>query len=76
MKNDENYIYYVYYLKDKMKEGLINKGTFSLMLISESSFNNFKDRFENDDTFKNKMVDLHLIELRNFKINKILKNNI
>lgn len=76
MKNDKNYIYYVYYLKDKMKECLINKGTFSLMLISESSFNNFKDRFENDDTFKNKMIDLHLIELRNIRINKILKNNI
>lgn len=76
MKNDENYVYYILYLKDKMNEGYINKGTFAIMTISESCFTNFKKRFENDDTFKEKLKDLHLIELRNIKINKILKNKI
>ena len=76
MKNDENYVYYILYLKDKMNEGYINKGTFAIMIISESCFTNFKKRFENDDTFKEKLKDLHLIELRNIKINKILKNKI
>ncbi len=55
MKNDENYVYYILYLKDKMNEGYINKGTLAMMTISESCFTNFKERFENDDTFKEKL---------------------
>lgn len=76
MKNDANYPYYILYLKDKMKEGYINKGTFSMMTISESCFTNFKERFENDETFKEKLKDLYKIEIRNIKINTILRNNI
>lgn len=76
MKNDANYPYYILYLKDKMKDGYINKGTFSMMTISESCFNNFKERFENDETFNEKLKDLYIIEVRNIKINKILINNI
>ena len=60
MKTDEIYPYYLDYLNDRMIEGKISKGSFSLLKISSDSFEDFKYRFENDELFLNFVIDFQL----------------
>lgn len=52
MKNDSIYPYYIKYLEDRLLEGKISKGSYSLLKISESSFEDFKFKFENDSKMR------------------------
>jgi hypothetical protein len=51
MKEDEIYPYYLKHLDNRLIEGKLSRGSFSLLKISESAFNDFKYRFENDKDF-------------------------
>ncbi len=71
MKNDSLYKFYLNYLQYKLNMGLISKGIFCLSKISLSKFTKFKDRFEKDELFKEKMIELKS-SLRDQKINEII----
>ena len=51
MKEDYLYTYYLKHLDNRLTEGKLSRGSFSLLRISESAFNDFKYRFENDKNF-------------------------
>lgn len=51
MKEDEIYPYYLRHLDNKLTEGKLSRGSFCLLRISETAFNDFKFRFENDKEF-------------------------
>lgn len=71
MKNDEIYPYYIDYLNDRLNEGKISKGSLALLKMSNSSFEDFKYRFENDELFSSKVIELHKSEVRDKKIDDI-----
>jgi len=71
MKNDEIYLYYIDYLNDRLNEGKISKGSLSLLKMSSSSFEDFKFRFENDELFHDRIIELHKSEMRDKKIDDI-----
>ena len=51
MKEDYLYPFYLKHLDNRLTEGKLSRGSFSLLRISESAFNDFKYKFENDDNF-------------------------
>jgi hypothetical protein len=52
MKNDSIYPYYINYLDNRLLDGKITKGSYSLLRISESAFEDFKFKFENDSEMR------------------------
>jgi hypothetical protein len=72
MKEDTMYPYYINYLEFKLNIDRISIGELSIMKLSGSAFNEFKQRFENDELFQNKIVELYKIESRDKKINELL----
>ena len=71
MKNDKIYPYYLTYLESRLNEGKISKGSFSLLKISNDSFEDFKFKYENDELFSNRIIKLHTSEIRDQKIDDI-----
>ncbi len=71
MKKDPIYPYYLDYLNERLNEGKITKGSISLLKMSNSSFNDFKFRFENDELFHDKIIELHKSEIRDKKIDDL-----
>jgi len=65
MKKDDLYNYYILYLNDRLIIGDLNIGSFSLLKISENSFDDFKYKFINDKKFSKQLV-------RDKKINDLL----
>lgn len=51
MKEDEIYPYYIKHLDNRLIENKLSRGSYSLLKISESAFNDFKYKFENDKEF-------------------------
>jgi hypothetical protein len=51
MKDDYLYTYYLKHLSNRLTEGILSRGSFSLLRISESAFMDFKYKFENDPEF-------------------------
>ena len=51
MKEDYLYPFYLKHLDNLLTEGKLSRGSFSLLRISESAFNDFKYKFENDESF-------------------------
>jgi hypothetical protein len=51
MKEDYLYPFYLKHLDNRLTEGKLSRGSFALLRISESAFNDFKYKFENDDSF-------------------------
>jgi hypothetical protein len=51
MKEDYLYPYYLKHLDNRLTEGKLSRGSFSLLRISESAFDDFKYKFENDENF-------------------------
>jgi hypothetical protein len=51
MKEDYLYPFYLKHLDNRLTEGKLSRGSFSLLRISESAFNDFKYKFENDESF-------------------------
>lgn len=71
MKNDEEYSYYLTYLNSRLLEGKITKGSLSLLKISSTSYEDFKYRFENDELFQKRVIEMHRSENRDKKIDDI-----
>lgn len=74
MKKDSIYPFYIEYLNNKLNEGKITKGSLSLLKLSNSSFSDFKYRFENDELFHDKVIELHKSEIRDKKINDLFND--
>lgn len=55
MKDDEKYPLYLAWLDEQLKEGKINRGSYSLRKMSRQAFEGFKQRLE-DGHFENKVV--------------------
>jgi hypothetical protein len=71
MKNDELYLEYQTYLNWRLNKNQINKGKYSLLKMSKSSFEEFKIRLENDDTFNDVIKEIMKTEIRDKKIDDI-----
>lgn len=71
MKNDVLYLEYVTYLDWKFNNNKINKGKYSLLKMSRQSFDDFKNRFENDETFSDMIIEIMKSEIRDKKIDNI-----
>jgi len=52
MKNDDIYPYYIKYLEQRLVDGKISRGSYSLLRISQGAFEDFKFKFENDPDMK------------------------
>ncbi len=72
MKNDELYPFYICYLETLLNESKINKGKYSLFRISNSKFDEFKTRYENDELFSDRILELYKSEIRDKKIDDII----
>lgn len=71
MKNDELYLEYQTYLEWRLSQNQINKGKYSLLKMSRSSFDDFKLRLENDETFNDMVIEIMKSEKRDKKIDDI-----
>lgn len=71
MKKDLVYPYYLTYLESRLVEGEISKGSRSLLKISKSAFEDFKYRYENDELFHKRIIELDKGETRDKKIDDI-----
>lgn len=70
MKKDKIYPHYLIYLESKLLTGL-SVGAFRLLKISKSAFEDFKYRFENDELFHKKQLELYKSEARDKKIDDL-----
>ena len=52
MKEDYLYPYYLKHLNNRLVEGRLSRGSLSLLRISESAFEDFKFKFENDSEMR------------------------
>jgi hypothetical protein len=71
MRSDSVYPYYILYLNYRLNEGAIGSGAYRLLRLSRSAFDNFKYRFEKDELFHNRHIELYISEERDKKINDI-----
>ena len=71
MKKDDLYQDYLNYLDFRLKENQINKGKYSLLKISSNGFEEFKKMFENDESFRQKVLKIKISEIRDKKIDDI-----
>ena len=71
MKTDELYPMYLSYLDWQLSQNKINKGKFSLFRISSSKFEEFKNRYINDELFEEKILEIYKSEIRDQKIDDI-----
>ncbi len=55
MKNDKLYPLYLNYLDDKLKSGKLNKGSYALMKMSRTNFEDFKSKME-DELFESEQI--------------------
>lgn len=71
MKLDEVYPYYVVYLDSRLLDNKIGKGAYKLLKMSNSAFIDYKYRFENDELFNERQLELYKSESRDKKIDDI-----
>ncbi len=72
MINYSLYEKYRVFLKDKLNNNKINKGTYMLLLISKSYLDNFTIRYNKSEYFNLKIDLLYQEELRDEKLDLIL----
>ena len=72
IKDDDFYPEYLTYLNWKLNEGQINKGKFSLLKMSKTSFDDFKKKLETDEHFNNKIIQICKLEIRDKKIEEVI----
>jgi hypothetical protein len=71
MKEETLYQDYMNYLNWRLNENQISKGKYSLLKISNYSFDEFKKNFENDELFRSKILKIKTSEIRDKKIDDI-----
>ncbi len=70
-KKHELYNYYLIYIESRK----MSNGAKKLMMISESSFNDFKFQYENSKDFKFKIDELIKSEIRDNKLDDLLDDD-
>jgi len=69
---------YISYLETKLNTNVfgkqISKSQYSFFKISNVSFLEFKDRFEEDELFQQKVIKAHASEIRDKKIDGLLSD--
>ena len=75
MKNEELYQEYITYLDWRLNENQIGKGKYSILKISRDSYNDFVKKFEKDSEFNKKVKNLYKSDIREKRINIIIKND-
>jgi hypothetical protein len=70
-KKHELYNYYLIYIENRK----MSNGAKKLMMISESSFNDFKFQYENSKDFKFKIDELIKSEIRDNKLDDLLDDD-
>lgn len=73
IKDDDFYPEYLTYLDWRLNEGQINKGKWSLLKMSKTSFDNFKKKLEIDENFNNKVIQICKLEIRDKKIDELIE---
>lgn len=73
MKNDPIYAHYLSYIREKLDNKEISIGAFSLLKISREYFDDFKFSFCNNKHFCIKVTELYKREMRDFKIENLIK---
>lgn len=75
MKNDQMYPLYLSYLEHRLNSTdfgeKLTKSKLALLRISNSYFMNFKDRFDEDELFQNKILEVYRSEIRDQKLDDI-----
>jgi hypothetical protein len=74
VKTDVIYPNYIIYLSNRLEEGKLSKGSYRLMRMSSSAFEDYKYRFENDELFHQKQIELYRAEFRDKKIDDIFND--
>jgi hypothetical protein len=74
MKNEELYPEYINYLNWRLESGKINKGKWSLLKMSRSSFDEFLKRMDLDPTFSEMIFEINRTEQRDKKIDDIFND--
>lgn len=72
MKEDDIYPYYIIYLENRLTEGNLSNGYYQLMKISKSAFDDYKYRFDTDELFNKRQLELYKSEDRDKKIDNLL----
>jgi hypothetical protein len=72
IKNDHRYKYYINWLERQLEQGFINKGQYELMRISETLFNEYCFRYNNQPKFRQLQDQFFKILNRDSKIQEIL----
>jgi hypothetical protein len=75
MKDDEIYPFYENFINNKLLIGKITKGSASIFKISYASFEQYKNKFQNDKEFKKEQLELYKSEARDQKIKDILSES-
>jgi hypothetical protein len=55
----------------RLEKNIINKGKYSLLKISESYFENFKKRWDLEETLRSEVIEYNKSEIRDKKIDDI-----
>jgi hypothetical protein len=59
MKNDIKYPLYISWLDEQLKYGKLNRGSYALKKISQSAFDQFKNRVEKDELFECELIKIN-----------------
>ena len=65
--------YYKSYLQNKLNSNTISRGSFRLLMISESAFDDYYYQFTESSEFREKQLEIYKSWIRDIKIGDILK---
>lgn len=74
MRNNILYKEYLLYLDNRLNEGEIKRGKYSLLKISKQSFDEFIYKLENDEKFNDKIVKMVRVDQRDKNIDDIINS--
>lgn len=72
MRNNILYKEYLLYLDNRLNEGEIKRGKYSLLKISKQSFDEFIHKLENDEKFNDKIVEMVRVDQRDKNIDDVI----
>ena len=73
MDKEEIKLYYKAYLQSKLDSKTISKGSFRLLLLSESAFDDYHYQFTESSEFKDRQLEVYKSWNRDRRINDLLK---
>jgi hypothetical protein len=73
IESDDLYKKYIIYLKQKVDNKRLTNSKYKLLLISYNFFHNFKELYERSNFLKEKIDNIYFQEIRDEKLEIILK---